>query len=523
MNQLATQCQNKQKSLLEWSKFYLEEHFSRGYSKFHVTLGYKYDELRKRRGIKTVVIAPRGNAKTTITQASCIRDICETAERYILIVSDTETQAIKILDVIKQELEHNEKLRHDYPLACRKGFEWSKTRIETANGICVEAVGTGQKVRGRKYKHYRPTKIILDDPDNDEDVAHAQTRQNHIEWVDKALSQCGDKDTNFIYVGTMIHRECIVGHLELRPDCEVIKFQAIMKWPTKLHLWSKWESMYLSAPTRVVKGELIRDLNACNKYYIEHKDAMGEGAEVLWEEKESLYDLMTLRAAIGHPAFASEKQNDPRDPSKCEFKEEWFSDDIYYAYEDLLRRISKEKPFSILYGDPAKGKDTQRHDYSPLIQLHRFSNDPYVYIEINMEKLPVTAFTDKFLDIWQSSQPTIGAFEENGFQELIGNEIFDKAQTRNIYNLNLKHFENYNINKLTRISRLSVWLERHFFKFRRDCPFTKLLIQQLKDHPHAAHDDGSDSLECVLRLLNLYLNESDQEQEPTEEVIGHVR
>jgi hypothetical protein len=488
-------------SLLEWGMEYFPHFFFRSYSQLHHTLANIYDDITVNRGQRLNIIAPRGNAKTTWAQVKILKAICEASEHYILLISDTAKQAQGLLDTIKIELESNEKLRRDYPVLLAKSAVWNNLRIETPNGICVEALGTGQKVRGLKYKQYRPTLILVDDPDNDDDVRSPTTRVQHIEWFVKALEKCGDTETNIVVVGTMLHRECIVGTLEKRPDYKTIKFQSIMTWPDRMDLWAEWETLYWSAPLKISKdGITTREDNKASAFYDLHYDEMNAGATVLWPEKEDLYKLMEMRASAGHAAFASEKQNDPRDPSKCEFPEEWF-DGTDYEYEELQKRLSSgEDRVTVLVADPAKGGDTKKHDYSPILALH-FFGDAYCYVEIEMNKIPVNTLTDRICDWHQILKPQVVGFEANGFQELIGNEIFYKAKERNLFNLNVMPIENYGIHKNSRISRLSVWLNKKFFKFRANCPHAKLLIQQLKDHPHADHDDGSDALEMAMRLL----------------------
>jgi hypothetical protein len=492
-------------TLMEWGMEYFPHFLGRSMSPLHYTLAEVYDDITYNRGQRVNIVAPRGNAKTTWAQIKTMKAIVEATEHYILIISDTEKQAAGILDTIKMELESNEKLRQDYPVLLQKGPVWNNLRIETANGVCIEALGTGQKVRGKKFKQYRPTLILLDDPDNDEDVRSPTTRLQHIEWFDKALSQCGDTETNIVVVGTMLHRECIVGMLEKRPNYKTIKFQSIMQWPDRMDLWAEWERLYWSAGITMKDGVASRESKEAAHFYENNYDEMHKGARVLWPEKEDLLKLMTQRASSGHAAFMSEKQNDPRDPSKCEFDEQWF-EDTEYEYEELQKRLStNDKRIILIAADPAKGGETKKHDYSPIITLY-FFGDAYCYIEVDMKRRPVTELTDRLIQTHKVVKSTAMGFESNGFQELIGDEIFFKARQQGVYDLHVVPMENYGVHKNVRISRLSVYLQRKFFKFRKGCPDTQLLLQQLKDHPLADHDDGSDALEMALRMLTQIIN-----------------
>jgi len=48
---------------------------------------------------------------------------------------------------------------------------------------------------------------------------------------------------------------------------------------------------------------------------------------------------------------------------------------------------------------------------------------------------------------------------------------------------------------------------------------TRLLVSQLRDFPHADHDDGPDALEMAIRLLDRLLVEFDEDDEPEFEVL----
>ena len=55
-------------------------------------------------------------------------------------------------------------------------------------------------------------------------------------------------------------------------------------------------------------------------------------------------------------------------------------------------------------------------------------------------------------------------------------------------------------NKLVRIRRLGPYLSQRRLRFLASSASTRLLVDQLRDFPAAAHDDGPDALEMALRL-----------------------
>lgn len=513
----AKQLSNEDDGLREWGNKYLPAYFSKPGCALHDTLNKELEILRRKRAQRLNIIAPRGYAKSTYKFVKALKAACEKSERYIMLISDTAAQAKADLQSIRVELESNELLKRDYPAACSPGSIWNSETLDTGNDVRIEALGCGMKVRGRKYKNFRPSLVMADDPDNDADILSATERQKKWDWVNKALLQVGEtNDTSYVFIGTMLHRECIVGHLANDPRFRTIKFQAIQAWPTNKELWAKWERLYLGG--RQVKDEtgVIRyESTEAAEFLADNRDALAEGAKVLWAAKEDLFALMEMRAP-NHQSFASEKQNDPRDPSKCEFPEDWFGEEIMYEEAWLLEELKKNH-ITIIINDPSKGGETKKHDFSPIISLHYFAGDE-IYIECDMRKIPVIQLCHDLVDIYSTIQVDMLGFEANGFQELIGDQLEtimrekleamfpdDDQRVDNILTKFLSTIipiENNGVHKNTRISRLGVWFKRRKLRFKRGCPSTNLLLQQILDHPHSDHDDGPDALEMGIRLLS---------------------
>lgn len=470
--------------LTDWAKRYLPHHVGKPYSRLHTTLAKHYDESSQNRGTKICVIAPRGNAKTTMSLAKVLQSICEQREHYILIIMDTNIQAKALLQIVQQELESNASIAKDYPGAAGKGAVWNADRIETRNNICIEALGTGSKVRGKRYRQHRPTLVIVDDPDNDEDITSVTIRHANQNWFKKALMNVGTKETNYFVIGTMIHAECLVAECSARPDFTTIKFSSLIKWPP-MELWHIWAKK-LSNP------------EDAKLFYVVHKAEMDKDAEVLWPEEESLYDLMVLRESNGHAAFMSEKQNDPRDPSKCEFKKEWLLE--RYDHKYLLKRKDKEEHYTVTYTDPAKGKDVRRGDYSATVTLHYFPGDEFCYVECQVRKIPMADLPRALINWYKQTDTHIARIESVGFQELVGNEVQALAAQASL-NIALGPHNHKNTKKDLRISWLGPWLQRGFYKFLDNDPDTELLLDQLENFPIADYDDGPDALQGAQATL----------------------
>jgi len=470
---------------LDWAKRFLPQHFPKPPSKMHRWLADELDRFHSQRGTKLNVLAPRNSAKSTIAAlAYPLREILTRREPYVWIISDTMSQAHTHLENIKNELESNPMLADAYPNACGKGNLWREGAIRLRNGGIIEAFGTGQRLRGRKRNENRPTLIICDDLQNDQHMLSASQREKSRNWFHGALLKAGSGETNIIHLATALHREAIALELLRTPGWSNRTFQAIEQYPMNMSLWKDWEAVY----TNVSNPNHGADADA---FYEANRSAMDEGAVVLWEEQESLYDLMKMRVESGQASFDREKQNMPINPDVCEFPEKYFDDPIWY------QTLPANIVVSALALDPSKGKDSALGDYSAFVYV-ALCEDGIFYVDAHLERLPMSELVAKGMELYRKYRPTIFGVESNQFQELLCHEFdrqFAKPMVYPIKNT---------LNKMIRIRRLDSYLSMRRLRFCSLSPSCRLLVEQLRSFPVGSHDDGPDALEMALRMIELY-------------------
>ena len=482
-------------STLEWGAYYLPHYYSCGPSLMHKWISSTLDNQFARRGQRAVVIGPRGGAKSTVaTLTYVLRQAVMGLEPYILIVSDTESQAIENLANIKLELEDNAHgLSLDYPAAVGQGPIWRENYIRLRNGVVIHAAGTGQAIRGRRVKQHRPSLIVGDDLENDQHIESSLKRERVETWFNRTLMNMGDERTNTVILGSALHRESLLMKLLRRPGWIVRRekkrpapFRAIEKWPDRMDLWNKWETIYNSPDN----PDAERD---ANRFFKANKSAMKYGAVLCWPDREGLYQLMKLRAEIGAASFDAEKQGNPIDPSTCEWPERYFTHSEFYFEEWPENLIIKAIAL-----DPSKGKTDRRHDYSSFA-YGGVSSEGVVYVDLNMAKRPVDQIINDGLDIYQSFNPATLAIETNQFQELLAEDFAEAAEAEGI-NLHITPIENFTAKKV-RVRRLSTLFSQRRIRFKAGSEGAAICVQQIRDFPNGDHDDGPDSLEMLCRCM----------------------
>lgn len=488
--------------LIFFGKAYFPHYFNRPSPKFHSELDKIWEKgvlknrnvysikeaksINRLNGVKKVVAAPRGHAKSTnLTFKDSLHAILYQYKHYILILSDTYDQASSFVSSIKEELEENEAILEDF--GSLAGKVWREDVIVTKTKIKVQAKGAGQKVRGLKHKNWRPDLIVLDDVENDELVRTLEQRRKLENWFYKAVSKCGDTYTDFIYIGTMLHYDSLLAKVMKNPQYKSMKYKAVINFSNS-KLWATWEEIFtdLDNSDREEKAD---------KFFEENKEKMLERTKVLWEEKLSYYDLMKMKVSEGEASFNSEMQNEPINPEDCLFNEEWF--DFYNPYE-----VDFSDGFEF-YGfvDPSLGK-TKKSDFSAIITIAKEKKTGYMYVEDadierrHPDKIIIDTL-EKALRIKRDYDATYTVFgaETNQFQWFLKEQLAKESAKKEIY-LPIEEV-NQNTDKVMRIETLQPDIKNGYLKFNKN---HKKLLEQLKFFPMADHDDGPDALESCRTL-----------------------
>jgi predicted phage terminase large subunit-like protein len=388
---------------------------------------------------------------------------------------------------VKSELTGNRLLAKAYPGSTGAGPTWRTDLIELPNGSVIEALSTGQRLRGRRKNHHRPTLIVADDLQNDGHMVSAMQRELSRRWFHGSLLPAGDKLTNIINLATALHREALAMELLTAPGWTSRRFAAIQTWPTNTELWNEWETIYANYENPDAK----RDARA---FYERNRPALDAGAVVLWPAEEDLYTLMRMRVESGRTAFEREKQGSPIDPELCEFPDDYFGDHVWFdAWPEgiAVRAIAL---------DPSKGGDSRRGDYSAYAMVGIDGNG-VIYVEADMARRPTPQMVADGAALCLRFRPDAFGVEANQFQELLCGEFASEFARHGMGHLLPAAIHNLD-HKLVRIRRLGPLLSQHRLRFLARNASTKLLVDQLRDFPAGAHDDGPDALEMAIRLAS---------------------
>jgi predicted phage terminase large subunit-like protein len=483
------------KGIMEFGKTYFPEYFTLRVPEVHSAI---YSDLESMMGetLNTgighhyAVALPRGCAKSTILDFLFpLYCICFSLKKYILIISASQDLANTFLGTIKDEIEFNLKLLSDF--GCLRGDVWNAENFTTNTNIKVHALGSGSKVRGLKNKESRPDLIIMDDLENDEGIRSPEQRRKLNDWFFKAVAKLGDKSTDFIFLGTVLHYDALLVKVLRNAAYSSKKFSAIIKWSENAELWGEWEQILVNMQD---DDRLIH----ARAYFDERQEDMLAGTEVLWEDKYSYYDLMVMKVTEGDASFNTEMMNNPINPEDAVFNRSWFK---YFKLDDLKKDFKHLE----LYGavDASMGKRNNA-DYSAIVIFARNKRTGQMYVlEANLKRRHPDQIIEDIATIVDYWQTLIGkrfmAFgvEDIAFQSFFKDTLRRRLMQKNVY-LNIIGVTNTQ-DKQMRIERLQPDVKNGYIMFQED---QYLLLEQLEFFPLAPHDDGPDALEMARKLVS---------------------
>ncbi len=225
-----------------------------------------------------LVEMPRGFSKTTLLNAVTIYNIVYDYAKVLAYVSESSAHSTMQLKNVTRQMTGNALLVQvfgEQKPAQRSGLTWSESDglVETLSGKAILAKGIDSQVRGLNVDGRRPDRLIVDDLENlktvESDREREMRRLAFFGDLLPCLPELNPKATA-VALGTLLHEDALLRHLEVDPLWTVVKFGALdidgaPLWPENLSLEKleeKKQSLAMKGLLHVYYLEYFNELKA---------------------------------------------------------------------------------------------------------------------------------------------------------------------------------------------------------------------------------------------------------------------
>lgn len=213
----------------------------------------------------------------------------------MLLISKTETNAIRLLAPYRANLESNQRLINDYGPQRRVG-KWSDYEFQTKDKCSFIALGIEQSPRGAKLEELRVNVLVFDDADDDEVCRNEERLETQWKWIERAAIPTVDISADYwiCFDNNVIAEDCLA----------------------------------LRAAEKATLKETI--------------NIRDENNRSVWPEKNSEEDIDFIESTISYESFQQEYMNNPMSQGKT-FKE------MKWGKCPPMKKLQ----FVVVYADPA--------------------------------------------------------------------------------------------------------------------------------------------------------------------------
>jgi len=445
------------------------------------------------------IAAPRGHAKSTaVTLGYGLSTLLFRERKFMLLVSDTESQASLFLGTFKQELQDNNELidlfrikRNEAGLV--KFIKDSETDIivecEDGHKFRIIAKGAEQKLRGLIWNGSRPDIIMCDDMENDELVMNKERRDKMRRWFKGALLPCRADSGVIRMVGTILHNDSLLERLMPNDSDKRTQRVGLKTFTTVKGMWKSV------------------------KYRAHNEDF----SELLWPSKKSREEFkMLYEEAVKDGTtdiYSQEYLNVPLDESVTFFKKADFLP---------IREEDRNQPLHYYLTADLAISESEKADYSVFIVGAVDEHKIIRVQDVIRERMDGKEIVDTLLALQRVYEFEAVGIEDMQVSKAIGPFLREEMVKTNTY-LSLVPLKHGGKDKITRSRSIQARLRAHGVKFNKEADWYPIFENECLTFPRGKHDDQVDAFAYLGLMLDKLIEAPTKEELEEDEYADELR
>jgi predicted phage terminase large subunit-like protein len=445
------------------------------------------------------IAAPRGHAKSTaVTLGYGLATLLFRERKFMLLVSDTESQASLFLGTFKQELQDNNELidlfrikRDEKGLV--KFIKDSETDIivacEDGHTFRIIAKGAEQKLRGLIWNGSRPDIIMCDDMENDELVMNKERRDKMRRWFKGALLPCRADSGIVRIVGTILHNDSLLERLMPNDSDKRTERVGLKTFSTMKGMWK------------------------AVKYRAHNEDF----SELLWASKKSAAEFkMLYEEAVKDGTtdiYSQEYLNVPLDESVTFFKRADFLP---------LKEEDNKLPLHYYITADLAISESEKADYSVFVIAGVDENRVIHLQDVIRERMDGREIVDTLLSLQRIYEPEAVGIEDMQVSKSIGPFLREEMIKTNTY-LSLLPLKHGGKDKTSRSRSIQARMRAHGVKFNKEGDWYPIFENECLTFPRGKHDDQVDAFAYLGLMLDKLIEAPTNEEIEEDEYADELR
>jgi hypothetical protein len=394
------------------------------------------------------IAGPHGHGKTVdIAVIDAIWRALRHDHEFQIIIGGNQETAAERNAAIRYEFTFNQNIIHDFGQQLTE-FQGTDEKFTIKEGCRFLALGYGQAVRGKLFRSKRPTRILVDDYEDDKS-RNPKIGREKLEYI---MGDCagafGPEGGIVLWLGNLTSANSAFALFKKRCDNEPDNDQILF-----------------------------------NLY-----KAIQDDGTALWPEGYSLEKLEKERQKIGTIAFERHYQQNPVIEG-IRFKSNWFT--YYGRYSIQAREFER----IITYCDPIK---SNKGNTCMIVTLGFYEHKMYI-LKLHLRQ---SSINDMIHELYYRDKeyPTGRIYMERTLQQFLW-EFIPPFEEEFGYILGVNGIENA-IAKELRIEKLEPIFQNGWMVFYdpKD-PDQIMLEEQLLTYPDHPDDDGPDGLAAAVEIL----------------------
>jgi predicted phage terminase large subunit-like protein len=449
------------KNMIMFGKVAMPTMFSATSPDFHyeiadVLMNWKYKQIN--------IIAPRGHAKSSIVGGvfPLYHLMFDKGRKLIVLISRTQDHAVKLLGTLKDVLDYSQSFRSIFGYwGQHSAKQWAKHQVELKDSSMIICKGTGQQLRGIKVGNQRPTLIIVDDPEDENNTKTSEAMEQNLRWLlQSAIPSLDPMRGRIAVIGTPQHQRCMVETLKEMKGWKNMLFKPDMA--KKIALWESWQPI----AKLIEKKKELESINRASVFYREYLcEIVGDEDQLFKESYLKIYE-------------GSIEKNDS-------------GESFLHLTERNGKVVDETLPVNIFMGVDPASSTKQTADYSTIVSVAVDEHNNRYVLPYFQKRVSPMKLADSIIRQFKLYEPSKTRIETVGYQEMLRDYLKTRCEEEGLFISGLEIRENPRTSKSSRLETLEP-------SFAQGKVFIKDDMESLKDelllYPRGKHDDLLDGL-----------------------------